>query len=96
MKPLKIPKLKTQNIDVSELAWRALGIEPRSLESIDDLDDLLCDKLDVSYEQFEKVVASLMPYTTMTQSPRGDNHFRIGFVNYEDAEYILMVEFKAE
>ena len=93
---MKIPKLKTRNIDVSELAARVVGEHLNERFSLGELDDLLCDKLDVSYEQFEKVVAALMPYTTLTQSPRGDNHYRIGFVNYEDAEYILMVEFKDE
>jgi len=93
---MKIPKLKTQNIDVTELAIHAVGIDKYPIPSFSEIDDALCDKLDVSYEQFEKVVAALLPFATLTQSPRGENHYRIGFVNYEEAEYIVMVEFQKE
>lgn len=93
---MKIPKLKTQNIDVTELAIRAVGIDKYPVPSFYEIENALCENLDVSYEQFEKVVAALLPFTTLTKSPRGENHYRIGFVNHEEVEYMVMVEFQKE
>lgn len=93
---MKIPKLNTRRIDVDELAMLVLGLNPNDDASHDaDLDDLLNDKFEVGFEQFEQIVAALMPYTVLTKSPLSEN-LRIGFVNHEENTYIVKVEFETQ
>lgn len=53
-------------VDVEELIREMMGNEDADS---DEVEQYLCDKYEVSFESFHKIVEALLPFTIPTQSP---------------------------
>jgi len=82
--------------DIEELAYRAMGNNEEETDDLinnGDIDQALCDKYEISFETYEKIVMDLVPFTITNESPLTGKKFK-GFVDAEESRFILKVEEK--
>ena len=76
--------------DYEELLMAIYGITDDEYEDTD-FDQLLCDKLEISFDQFVKTVDLLVPFTPEHTAPLSGKRFR-GFVDQEKGIFLLKKE----
>ncbi len=85
--------------DTEELALRATGLSSeeadKAINDHVDIDDVLYEAYEISFEQYQKIVADLLPFTPLVSSPMSGKNYH-AFVDTKEQRAIIKLEEKNE